>query len=172
MFNLRKNKKKNALKVLAIDPGTRNMGVALLENGKLIYHGVQVIKQQISPQETLKEGKKAVVRLIDDFKPTHLAIEKTYFGKHRNVNLVSLFFEEIKGIGKRKKLKVVCYAPNTIKKFTCGNGRASKEDVAKVIVAKFPELIAYINQDKKWKDRHHQNMFDAMALGVMASERF
>ena len=49
---------KNNSKILAIDPGTREMGVAFLVKRKLIYHGVKSIKKGKSPHETLKEGKK------------------------------------------------------------------------------------------------------------------
>ena len=53
-------------KILAIDPGTRAMGVALLEGDKLVYHGVLTIKKGKSPYETLKEGRRLILRLIDD----------------------------------------------------------------------------------------------------------
>ena len=53
----------------------------------------------------------------------------------------------------------------------CGNGRAGKKDVARVIVSKFPDLKVYLTQDRAWKERFHQNMFDAVALGIMAMRR-
>ena len=81
---------------------------------------------------------------------------------------LNVFVDEIKAIGRRKGLKVLGYAPSTVKKMICGNGRASKEEVARVIVSKFPELKVFLTQDRKWKERYHQNMFDAVALGVMA----
>jgi len=37
--------------------------------------------------------------------------------------------------------------------------------VAKVIVASYPELKVYLTQDRAWKEKYHQNMFDAVALG-------
>jgi hypothetical protein len=40
--------------------------------------------------------------------------------------------------------------------------------VARVIVSKYPELKVYLTQDRAWKEEYHQNMFDAVALGVMA----
>ncbi|MBI5374188.1 MAG: crossover junction endodeoxyribonuclease RuvC [Candidatus Schekmanbacteria bacterium] len=159
---------KTKSKILAIDPGTKFMGVALLEDGKLIYHGVKVIKQKKSPHETLNEGRKIIHRLINDLKPNILAVEKTFFANNRNSSLLNVFADEIKIIGKRKGLKVVSYAPNTVKKFICGNGRASKEEVATVIVSKFPELKVYLSQDRKWKDEFHQNMFDAVAVGMVS----
>jgi hypothetical protein len=46
-----------------------------------------------------------------------------------------------------------------------------KKDVARIIVSKFPELKVYLTQDRVWKERFHQNMFDAVALGMMALNR-
>jgi len=158
---------KNNLKILAIDPGTREMGIALLEKGKLIYYGVKVIKKRKSPHETLKEGRKIILRLIRDFKPKALVVEKAFFSKSRNLALLNIFFDEIKAIAKRKKLRFISYAPSTVKKFICGNGWATKKEVAAVIVLKYPELKVYLNQDRAWKERYHQNMFDAVSLGVM-----
>jgi crossover junction endodeoxyribonuclease RuvC len=154
-------------KILAIDPGTRELGIALLQGGRLLYHGVETVKKKKSPHETLKEGRKIILRLINDFKPQVMVVEKTFFANNRNSALLNVFFDEIKAVGKRKGLKVISYAPNTVKKRICGNGRASKEDVAKVIVSKYPELKVYLTQDRKWKAAYHWNMFDAVALGVM-----
>lgn len=156
----------NNSKILAIDPGTREMGIAFLDDGKLIYYGVKAIKKKKSPQETLKEGRKVILRLINELKPQYLAVEKTFFAKNQSMSLLNAFVNEIGVVGKRKGLRVISYAPNTVKKFTCGDGRASKEEVAKIIVSKYPELKAYIRQDRKWKERYHQNMFDAVAVGL------
>lgn len=162
---------KNNLKVLAIDPGTRKMGVAFLENRDLIYHGVKTIRKYKSPHETLKEARKTVLRLIKDFKPKVLVVEKAFFANNRNASLLNVFVDEIRSIARRKKLKLLGYAPSTVKKYICGNGRAGKDEVAKVIVTKFPELRVYLTQDRSWKEKHHQNMFDAVALAIMASKK-
>lgn len=155
-------------KILAIDPGTREMGVAFLDGGKLIYHGVKVIRKKRSPHERLEAGREIVLRLIGDFRPVILVVEKTFFAKNRNTSLLNVFADEIVSIGKRKGLTVKAIAPSTMKKAICGNGHASKEEVAGVVVAKFPELKVYLTQDRKWKERFHQNMFDAVALAMVA----
>jgi crossover junction endodeoxyribonuclease RuvC len=154
-------------KILAIDPGTREMGVAFLDGAKLIYHGVKVIRKKRSPHEKLKAGREIVLRLIRDYRPTTLVVEKTFFAKNRNTSLLNVFADEIVVIGKRKGLTVKSYAPSTMKKAICGNGHASKEEVASVVVSKYPELKVYMTQDRKWKARFHQNMFDAVALAMM-----
>jgi crossover junction endodeoxyribonuclease RuvC len=162
---------KNGSKILAIDPGTMYMGVAFLDNGSLIYCGVKVIRNRRSPHEILWACRKIILRLINDFQPEVLVVEKTFFSNNKNTALLNVLVDEIRNIGRRKGLKVLCFAPSTMKKRICGNGRASKEEVARVIVSKFPELKVFLTQDRKWKERYHQNMFDAVALGVMANSR-
>jgi crossover junction endodeoxyribonuclease RuvC len=154
-------------RILAIDPGTRFMGVAFLDEGKLIYHAVKVVAKGQSPQRTLQCARDAVVRLIDDFEPDIIAVEKTFFSRNRNTALLNVLFDEIRSLARRRLLVFISYAPSTIKKFTCGNGRADKKQVATVVVSKFPELKVFLSQDRAWKERFHQNMFDAVALAIM-----
>ncbi|RLC35131.1 MAG: hypothetical protein DRH33_08750 [Candidatus Nealsonbacteria bacterium] len=159
---------KNKKKILAIDPGTRHMGYAFLDKGKLLYYGVKIIEKGRSPSETLKTGRKQVLRLINDLKPNVLAVEKTFISNNRSASLLNVFFDEIKAVGKRKGLKVLCFAPSTVKKHIAKDGWADKKEVAKAIATKYPELKVYLTQDRGWKERSHQNMFDAVALAEMA----
>jgi Holliday junction resolvasome RuvABC endonuclease subunit len=78
-----------------------------------------------------------------------------------------VFADEIVSIAKRKRIRIFKFAPCTVKKFICGHGWASKEDGARVVVSRYPELKGYLTQDKTWKERYHRNMFDAVALGMM-----
>ncbi len=157
-------------RILAIDPGTRAMGVAFLEGDTIVYHEVAMIPRKNMPHETLREGRKVVLRLIKDLRPQVLAVEKTFFANNRNAALLNVFVDEIRAIGRRKGLRVVDYAPNTVKKYICGNGGASKEEVAKAVISKYPDLKVYLTQDRKWKEAYHHNMFDALALGIMTLE--
>jgi crossover junction endodeoxyribonuclease RuvC len=163
---------KNKGTILAIDPGTREMGVAFFDNRKLIYHGVKVVRNKKTPHEKLREARKIVLRLIRDLKPGLLVIEKTFFANNRNTSLLNVFVDEIIVTARRKRLKVVSYAPSTVKKWICGNGHAGKREVAKAVVAKYPELKVYLTQDRAWKEKYHQNMFDAVALGMMAFRQY
>src|SRR5437016_4717511 len=98
-------------RILAIDPGTREMGVAVLEGSKLVYHGVIVIKRGRSPRETLERGHDNVLRLIEDFHPAVLAIEKTFVRMNRNVALLNVLADEIVALAKHCRLQVVGIAP-------------------------------------------------------------
>ncbi|MCD6298069.1 MAG: crossover junction endodeoxyribonuclease RuvC [Deltaproteobacteria bacterium] len=157
-------------RILAIDPGTRLMGVAFLDKGKLIYHGVKIIKKGRSPNDNLQYARRIILRLIKDFKPNLIVVENAFFARNRKAYLLNVLIDEIKAIARRKRIGLVSYSPSTVKKFITGNGWATKEQVAKVIVSKYPELKVYLTQDRGWKERFHQNMFDAVALGMMATQ--
>ena len=60
----------------------------------------------------------------------------------------------------------------TVEKTICGNGRASKNEVARVIVSKYPELKAYLTQDRAWKELYDKNMFDAVAPAIICDATF
>jgi Holliday junction resolvasome RuvABC endonuclease subunit len=159
------------LRILAIDPGTRWMGVAFLEENQLIYHGVKIIKKGNSPNDNLQNARRIVLRLIKDFKPNTVVIENAFFKNNRKAYLLSVLIEEIKAISRRKRIQLISFSPSTVKKFICGNGWVSKDQVARAVAAKYPELRVYLTQDKAWKERFHCNMFDAVALGIMAEEK-
>lgn len=158
-------------RILAIDPGTRFMGIAFLDHGKLIHHTVKVIAKGESPQGTLQHARDAVVRLIDDFEPDIVAVERTFFSQNRNTALLNVLFDEIRSVARRRRLAFVAYAPSSVKKFICGDGHAGKKQVAMSVISTFPELKVYLTQDRAWKERFHQNMFDAVALGVMVTSK-
>lgn len=146
------------------------MGVAFLDKGQLIYHGVKIIKKGRSPNDNLQSARRIILRLIKDFNPQILAVEKAFFANNRNASLLNVLVDEIKAIARRKKLKLVSYAPSSLKKFITGNGWANKYEVAQAVAQQYPKLRVYLTQDREWKERFHQNMFDAVALGIMATK--
>ena len=107
-------------------------------------------------------------KAVKHFKPNLIVVEKAFFSKNRNASLLNVLVDEIKSIAKKKRIRYVDYAPSTVKKHICGNGRAGKEEVARVVVSKYPELKVYLTQDREWKTRFHMNMFDAVSLGIIA----
>lgn len=160
--------RKNTIrKILAIDPGTRNMGYAVFAGKELCYYGIKRIPKLGSAREELKIGRSLIYGFIKDFSPQVLIVEKTFFSNSKSAVLLNKFTNEIRCIGKRKKLTVISMAANTVRKGLCGNGSAGKEDVARTLVSLYSELKSYLRADTKWKEKYYRNMFDAVALGVM-----
>lgn len=145
------------------------MGVAVLENGVLLYSVVEIFRRLPSHEERWKQGRAAVVRLIHDFRPSLLAVEKTFIGKNRTAALLNVLTDEIAALGWRRGIAVRAFAPNTVKKIVAGHGWTRKEEVAQAVARKFPKLKAYLPPDRNWKRRRQLNMFDAVALAIACS---
>jgi predicted component of type VI protein secretion system len=53
------------------------MGIAFLEEGKLVHYGVKTIRDHNkSPHHKLRKTRKIILRLIRDFRPRVLMFEK------------------------------------------------------------------------------------------------
>jgi Holliday junction resolvasome RuvABC endonuclease subunit len=157
---------KNKGRILAIDPGTRNIGYAVFENGNLKYFGVKTIPRKSKLIDILKEGRLIINGLLKDFRPQVLVVERTYFGNNSGSEILNQFFRAIKRAGKRKGLRVLSIPVNTVRKSVCGDGWANKEKVVKTLSRAYPQLKPYSKSNREWKKDFHQNMFDAVALGL------
>ena len=152
--------------ILAIDPGTRLMGVAVLDGRRLVYHGVKTLHAVGSPKWRLEEARRVILRLIRNFRPHILAVETAFFAQDRNAAFLNVLIEEIQSLARERRIEVRSLAPSTVRKRLCGNGRATKREVADVVAAWHPELKVYLTKDQWWKERYYGNMFDAVAVGL------
>lgn len=155
----------NQTKILAIDPGTREIGVAVLENEELIYYGVKSIKNRKRPQHVLQEAARIINGLINTYRPSILAIEKTFLIQ-KSGSLLIVVADEIKATGQAGGLAIYEYAPTLVRKLICNTGKATKREVAKMLASCYPHLTRYLVQRSKWEELYYANMFDAIAVGL------
>ena len=151
--------------ILAVDPGTKEIGVAVLSKGELIYYGVKTLRKRSSPGEILSQAKQVISRLVTDFEPEYLAIEKTFLVQ-KSASLLVVTAEEIKAAARALGLVVYEYAPTLVRKLICQTGKGTKAEVARVVSARFPELRRYLEGRSQWETLYYANMFDAIALGM------
>jgi Holliday junction resolvasome RuvABC endonuclease subunit len=119
--------------------------------------------------EAVRRNTRVLLRLLlDDFRPTVLAVEENSIGSNGTGSLLHVMVSETKRIGRREGIEVVPKTASTVKKLVTGNGRATKEEVARACALCYPQLKAYLRQTAKWRTQYHGNMFDAVALGMQA----
>jgi Holliday junction resolvasome RuvABC endonuclease subunit len=162
---------KQPIRILAIDPGTRFMGVAVLENDDLIYATVKLVRdKKMSRTEILKKAKTIIADLILDYDPQILAVEKAFFVQSKESSLLTFLTDQIKHLGKKEGLRVYSYSPTTARKYICHKGRATKMKAALTIATDYyPWLYRFYEKDFEkswWEDTYWTNMFDAIALGL------
>ena len=155
---------KTRLNILAIDPGLREMGIAHLENDEIIDYGVKSLRRP--NQNPLNVLNRIFTRLIKEKKPTIIAMEKNNFSRiEQNLQLMKAI-QRIRQIARSHNISLYEFAPSTIKKEVCNDGRATKKQIAMVICSRYPELSVFLESNRRWRERYYQNMFDAIACGI------
>jgi crossover junction endodeoxyribonuclease RuvC len=136
-------------RILGIDPGTNVLGFALIDADKKVVNIIEigvVTFAHISEDHTVKLRHifEQVQDLIQQYKPTEMAIEAPFFGK--NVQSM-LKLGRAQGVaiaaGMVNQVVITEYMPKQIKRAVTGNGNASKEQVAgmleNILKTKFSE---------------------------------
>jgi crossover junction endodeoxyribonuclease RuvC len=128
--------------ILGIDPGTSIMGYGIIhiqkQELKLVTYGViHLTKIELHPDK-LKRIFDRVLQLIDEYHPDEMAIEAPFFGK----NVQSML-----KLGRAQGVAIAAalyrnipfdeYTPKKIKQSITGNGNASKEQVAAMLMRLF-----------------------------------
>jgi Holliday junction resolvasome RuvABC endonuclease subunit len=152
-------------RILAIDPGSREMGLAVLDGTDLVYHGVKSLKK-FRPEDKLKQTVKEILsRLIIEYGVKVLAVENGMVSQIASP-LFQAVFEAIREVAKKNRLKLTTYSPNTVRKFVCQDGKATKRRTARIIADSYAELEIYLEQNYRWKELYWLNAFDAIAVGL------
>lgn len=125
--------------IIGIDPGTQVTGYGIIssdgQQAELILVGSIFMEKYDDHYDRLACIFDRVTELIKEYQPTCLAIEAPFFGK--NVQSM-LKLGRAQGVAMaaalQSKLPVFEYAPKAIKQSITGNGNASKEQVADMLV--------------------------------------
>ena len=147
--------------ILGIDPGTNILGFGIIHVDSKGPHyvdmGVFDLRKIKDPFEKLANIFAGVTELIEEHHPDELAVESPFYGKNAQVILklgraqgAALTAAVMKGI------PVAEYAPRKAKIAICGNGAASKEQVAMMI-----QKTVKVELDPKYLDAT-----DALAIAL------
>lgn len=125
--------------ILGIDPGTQVFGYGIVKqegrNLTAIQMGVVKLDKFKSHEIRLAKIFEKVIQLIEQYHPDEMAIESPFFGK--NVQ-IALKLGRAQGVSMAaaisRQIPIVEYAPKKIKQSVTGNGNASKEQVAAMVV--------------------------------------
>lgn len=128
--------------ILGLDPGTNIMGYGIVmvtgSQLKLIQYGVIQLAKYGKHEVRLKKILDRILSLVDEFNPDEVALEAPFYGK--NVQSM-LKLGRAQGVAMaaalHRGLPIIEYAPKKVKQSVTGNGNASKEQVAKMLMSFF-----------------------------------
>ena len=124
--------------VVGIDPGTASTGYGVVESAGSTLRGLAdgVIRTAagVPLERRLADIHTRVGELIDSFGPDALAIEELYFG----VNVRTAFaVGQARGVvllaAGQRGVPSRSYTPQQVKGAVCGNGRAEKDQVGRMV---------------------------------------
>lgn len=152
------------IKILAIDPGSRYLAVAVFENNDLVYSAVKTIKGR-NTQELLQKASEIIAELIFTYQPDMVAQEKLYYIQCRTSEKLQRLTRQIKKVTQGMQVNYVEYPPTFVRQQICQQKKATKEITFKILAARYPELIVKLGTEKLGKDKYWDQLFDAVALG-------
>lgn len=158
-------RKRKSPTILALDPGLRELGFAVLTGRKLEANGVRALRL-LPSEKRLPETRRLIRAWIEAYQPTWLVIERTHRHPVRWLDAVHRLARSSSRVAQGKRLAVSAYAPQTVRKTVTGHGWASKRELADAVTLRFPALRVYLSADRRWKERYWLNMFDAIGLAL------
>jgi crossover junction endodeoxyribonuclease RuvC len=153
--------------ILALDPGTREMGVAVLQSDELLDYRVKTFRNGRRVKDLLIQVADSMNELLDLYKPDVVVIEKPFFAKTKRSALLIFLVQELRrGVrGRGAILKLI--GPQEVRARLVGNARATKRDVARKVIERFPEMREYFHPGDHWQERYWGHVFDAVGIGLV-----
>ena len=151
--------------ILALDPGLRDLGYAVLSGRRLVTSGVLGLRR-VPKSERLPTARRQVRSWLRTHRPDIVVVEKTYRHPVPWLDQLHRLSRSTKNLATRQRADFTMYSPQSVRATVAGNGKAKKPDVAIAVAHRFPSLRVYLTQDRRWKERYWQNMFDAIALAL------
>jgi Holliday junction resolvasome RuvABC endonuclease subunit len=142
------------------------MGYAVLDGPRLVASGVYRIRGH-QARERLDDAERWLLRLISEHRPQALALERTFSVDSARTALLRALTHRLHRLGLDQRLLVRSLPPTMVRRLLLRKGHASKDEVMKVIVARyFPRLTPFARVRLPLTRRYWQNMFDAVAVGL------
>ena len=155
---------KSKRRVLGIDPGLARLGWAIVgstsKQPELIGCGCLETSAKAPTERRLLELYRRLHDIIREYHPTEVAIEKIFFTKNVTTGIV---VSQARGIvllaAAERDLPISEFTPTAVKATICGDGRADKRQMGRMI-----QLLLRLQRLPK-----HDDTADAIAIALCAA---
>lgn len=142
------------------------MGIALLEGYELIDYRVKTFRNERKPHELLGQAKQIMIELLEEAEPGVVVIEKPFFARTKRSALLTFLVQELRDRVSVGSVMLREYGPRRVRGILLGNPKATKRDVARFVIGRFPELKRHFHPGEFWREKYWSHVFDAAALGL------
>jgi len=151
--------------IIAIDPGTRFLGVTIFSEGRIVLAGVKTLGTGNSRKKKLARVGKIFLSMVENSEADILVLEKPQVFWIRQSRLLDAVINEIKRLAREKNLRIYEFSPLTVRKTICGDASATKRDLADIVCRAYPDLKR-LDQERPSRKLYWSRSFDSQAVGL------
>lgn len=163
--------------ILGIDPGTKEMGLAVVRERQLRYYGVRTLRNGTRPHDVIGQAKRIVLAAVATHLPQVVAIEEPFNLPTKRSHLLNVITDELHERAAEVGLEVIALSPEEIRRRITGNPRATKIEVAEHLARTgfdqlkdlIPKRPARAALGLRPRDKYWLHMFDALAVAKAAN---
>lgn len=148
--------------ILAIAPGTRELGIAVFIEFELIYFSVKTSNPK---NDLYNQISKKLHRVIKRFRPQIVVIKSVSQYQKLSGELKNVV-NQIKVEAGRSNLKTVEITLEQIQKEFGNHPKPTQRKIFELLLNDYPELKRFWNRPNKWQNNYYNFLFSAVTVGV------
>ena len=141
------------------------MGIAVLRGGELRFWGVAGFRQR-DLDDLLNALERRLTRLITLYRPAVLAVENPTSKRLNASPWLGAVMARIRAVGVDSGLRISLCDPVSVRERLCGSAKATRQDLARRIVERYPHLARYRTCSGQWQELYWTPMFAAVGVGL------
>ena len=145
------------LKILAINPGTRYLGIAVFIGTELRDWAIKVMKG--------KSTADCVTDYVNQYGIDVIAIKK--FHVSRSSKTLRMIADELENLAANRKIVFYEYSIDDLKEKLLFEPRGNKHLLMEEISKRYPFLLSDLQRESVHKNHYLVRMFEAVALGTV-----
>lgn len=162
--------------ILAINPGTRYLAVAVFQDNQLKDWRIKALKGKWS-EKKLEKAMTLIIGLTEKFKPDTLCVKRIHHS--RTSPALNSLTAQIQKLALTEHLWFYRYSVKELEAFLCIEAKQNKKNLSGAVAKIFPELYREFNieypepkkdEKKEQKTPYYTRMFEAVALGAVCSK--
>jgi hypothetical protein len=159
-------------RILALAIRARWLGYAVLEGRCELVDWGMTFFQPNSVSE-IRATRKRVESLLSSFNPTLIAVARSAVAASHNASSVRSLIRSIRTEARARSIPFQSMNRRYIRDSFLEHDAKSKDEIASVLVNRFPELLWKLPRKRKtWeKENFRMTLFDAVALGLACCSR-
>ena len=153
-------------KILAVNPGSRYLGIAYFHGFALRQWQVRSIRSQ-SPKAARQKATAFLDRFMDQYPTDVLALKMLH--PSRSSKQLDRLTDEIKDFAKAKKRRLYAYSLEELEAFLC-NEHFTKQHLVRAVVKQYPGLLYEYRKEQYNRGAYYMRVFEAVALGQLCAD--